>query len=150
MSTFESSYKSLLQGVSQQIPRERLPGQLTAQLNMLADPVTNLRRRPGAQFLKHRAWLDVDAEHILGWFTDVAGERLHVLLNTVTGEVLLMDGNLNELAMLAGGTYLQTTSPTEIRAATVGNEFFICNTGVLPTLQYGDVKPPKNGGLFLS
>lgn len=148
MSTFESSYKSLLQGVSQQIPRERLPGQLTAQLNMLADPVTNLRRRPGAQFLKHRAWLDVDAEHILGWFTDVAGERLHVLLNTVTGEVLLMDGNLNELAMLDGGTYLQTASPTKIRAATVGNEFFICNTGVLPTLQYGDVKPPKNGGFF--
>ena len=148
MSTFESSYKSLLQGVSQQIPRERLPGQLTAQLNMLADPVTNLRRRPGAQYLKHRAWLDVDAEHILGWFTDVAGERLHVLLNTNTGEVLLLDGNLTELAMLSGGEYLQTTNTTKIRAATVGNEFFICNTEVLPALQYGDIKPPKNGGFF--
>lgn len=148
MSTFESSYKSLLQGVSQQIPRERLPGQLTAQLNMLADPVTNLRRRPGAQYLKHRAWLDVDAEHILGWFTDVAGERLHVLLNTTTGQVLLMDGALNELAMLEGGEYLQTTNNGTIRAATVGNEFFIGNTAKLPALVYGDIKPPKNGGFF--
>lgn len=50
MSTFESSYKSLLQGVSQQIPSERLPGQLTSQLNMLSDPVTGLRRRPGVEF----------------------------------------------------------------------------------------------------
>lgn len=148
MSTYESSYKSLLQGVSQQIPRERLPGQLTAQLNMLADPVTNLRRRPGAQYLKHRAWFDVDAEHILGWFTDVAGERLHVLLNTTTGQVLLMDGALNELAMLEGGEYLQTTNNGTIRAATVGNEFFIGNTAKLPALVYGDIKPPKNGGFF--
>lgn len=148
MSTYESSYKSLLQGVSQQIPRERLPGQLTAQLNMLADPVTNLRRRPGAQFLKHRAWLDVDAEHILGWFTDVAGERLHVLLNTTTGQLLLMDSALNDLAMLEGGEYLQTTSNGTIRTATVGNEFFIGNTAKRPALVYGDIKPPKNGGFF--
>lgn len=147
ISTFESSYKSLLQGVSQQIPRERLPGQLTAQLNMLADPVTNLRRRPGAQFLKHRAWADVDAEHILGWFTDVAGERLHVILSTVTGEILLMDGNLNELALLNAGTYLQTTNPSSIRAATVGNECFLCNTEKLPALVHGGTTT-SDGGFF--
>lgn len=147
MSTYESSYKSLLQGVSQQIPRERLPGQLTAQLNMLADPVTNLRRRPGAQFLKHRAWADVDAEHILGWFTDVAGERLHVILNTVTGEILLMDGNLNELALLNAGAYLQTTDPSSIRASTVGNECFLCNTEKLPALVHGGTTT-SDGGFF--
>lgn len=147
MSTSESSYKSLLQGVSQQIPRERLPGQLTAQLNMLADPVTNLRRRPGAQYLKHRAWAAVDAGHILGWFTDVAGERLHVILNTATGEILLMDGNLNELAMLNAGAYLQTTNPSSIRAATVGNECFLCNTEKLPALVHGGTTT-SDGGFF--
>lgn len=42
MSTYEAAYKSLLQGVSQQLPEERLPGQLTAQVNMVSDPVTNL------------------------------------------------------------------------------------------------------------
>lgn len=149
MSTFESSYKSLLQGVSQQIPRERLPGQLTAQLNMLADPVTNLRRRPGAQYLKHRAWTDADASHILGWFTDVAGERLHVILNTVSGEILLLDGNLNELAMLNAGAYLQTTSPRSIRAATVGNECFLCNTEKLPALVHGGTTTSDGGFAYI-
>lgn len=149
MSTFESSYKSLLQGVSQQIPRERLPGQLTAQLNMLADPVTNLRRRPGAQYLKHRAWTDADASHILGWFTDVAGERLHVILNTVSGEILLLDGSLNELAMLNAGTYLQTTNPRSIRAATVGNECFLCNTEKLPALVHGGTTTSDGGFAYV-
>ena len=43
---------SLLQGVSQQIPRERLPGQVGAQLNMVSDLVTGIRRRPGIQHIK--------------------------------------------------------------------------------------------------
>lgn len=42
----DGSLKSLLQGVSQQPPRDRLPGQSTAQINMSADPVTGLTRRP--------------------------------------------------------------------------------------------------------
>lgn len=149
MSTFESSYKSLLQGVSQQIPRERLPGQLTAQLNMLADPVTNLRRRPGVQYLKHRTWADVGAENIVAWFTDVAGERLHVLLNTTTGELLLLDGVLNELAFLEGGTYLQTANNTTIRAATVGNEFFLCNTTKTPTITYSTDTNSDGGFIYI-
>lgn len=115
---------------------------------MLADPVTNLRRRPGAQFIKSRAWPDVDPTRIVGWFTDVAGERLHVLLNTVTGQLLLLDNALTELAMLEGGEYLQTTDNSTIRAATVGNEFFIGNTLRVPSLVYADVKPPTNGGFF--
>lgn len=43
----ELAYPSLLYGVSQQTPRERQNGQLTEQLNMLSDPVTGIRRRPG-------------------------------------------------------------------------------------------------------
>jgi len=149
MSTFESSYKSLLQGVSQQIPRERLPGQLTAQLNMLADPVTNLRRRPGAQYLQHRAWADVDATKIVGWFTDVAGERMHVMVNVVTGDILLLDGALNELGLLNAGAYLQSDDISKIRAATVGNEFFVCNTDVQPSLVHGGTTTSDGGFAYV-
>jgi hypothetical protein len=46
MTKVDGSLKSLLQGVSQQPPRDRLPGQSTDQLNMSADPVTGLTRRP--------------------------------------------------------------------------------------------------------
>ncbi|WKV16998.1 tail protein [Nostoc phage NMeng1] len=41
----DGSLKSLLQGVSQQPPRDRLPGQCTEQINMTADPVQGLARR---------------------------------------------------------------------------------------------------------
>lgn len=45
-----SSYPSILQGVSQQDPGNRLDGQCTEQVNMLPDPVHGLTRRHGSQF----------------------------------------------------------------------------------------------------
>lgn len=146
MSAFESAYKSLLQGVSQQIPKERLPGQLTSQLNMLSDPVTNLRRRPGSQFRYSRAFQDVAADRVLCWFTDVAGERMHVVLNCNTGKILLLDNSFTEIGFLDGGTYLQPTNTASIRATTVGNEFFLCNTEVLPALTVPSGTAPTNSG----
>lgn len=44
------SYASLVAGISQQIPELRRPGQLTAQVNMLPDPVEGLTRRPGSMY----------------------------------------------------------------------------------------------------
>src|SRR5512139_1419901 len=136
MSTYEAAYKSLLQGVSQQTPEERLPGQLSSQTNMLSDPVTNLRRRPGLQYETAWAWTSVTGSSVIGTFTDLAGARVHVLLNTATGQVKV----LNELyaleATLEGGAYLQNADPSRIRVASVGNEMFFCNLDVAPTLQY--------------
>ena len=149
MSTFEAAFKSLLQGVSQQIPSERLPGQLSAQLNMMSDPVTNLRRRPGAAYAHSFEWEDATDANIVTWFTDVAGQRCHVLLNTSNGKIKLLDEQYNTLADLEGGAYLTTSDPTKIRAATVGNEFFIGNCGVQPYTEAvwpGDV--PSTYGFF--
>lgn len=42
----DGSLKSLLQGVSQQPARDRLPGQCTEQINMSSDPVAGLTKRP--------------------------------------------------------------------------------------------------------
>lgn len=44
------SWTSLLQGVSQQIPEVRFPGQHTEQVNMIPDPVVGLARRPGSEW----------------------------------------------------------------------------------------------------
>lgn len=136
MSTFESSHKSLLMGVSQQVPEERLPGQLTAQLNMLADPVTNLRRRPGLQFTHQFAWAGAEDGKVIAWFTDVAGVRCHVLLNIATGAIRLKDENYNVLQDLDAGAYLIADDMKDIRATTVGNEFFLCNVTKAPVLTY--------------
>lgn len=149
MSTYEAAYKSLLQGVSQQLPEERLPGQLTAQTNMMSDPVTNLRRRPGALYRKSFAWADADAARVLGWFTDIAGSRVHILLNTVTGNMRVLSENFTQEATLEGGAYLTSADPTRIRATSVGNEFFLCNVDKVPALAYaGTEQDPKLAGFF--
>ncbi|QHJ75315.1 tail tubular B [Sphaerotilus phage vB_SnaP-R1] len=149
MSTYEASYKSLLQGVSQQLPEERLPGQLTSQVNMVSDPVTNLRRRPGVLFRKSWAWASADYEHSLGWFTDIAGSRVHILLNTNTGNIRILNENFVEEASLNAGAYLINADPTHIRATSVGNEFFLCNVDKSPVVQYGTTDPnPANSGFF--
>lgn len=149
MSTYEAAYKSLLQGVSQQLPEERLPGQLTSQVNMVSDPVTNLRRRPGVLFRKSWAWASADYEHSLGWFTDIAGSRVHILLNTNTGNIRILNENFVEEASLDAGAYLINTDPTHIRATSVGNEFFLCNVDKSPVVQYGTTDPnPANSGFF--
>lgn len=149
MSTYEAAYKSLLQGVSQQLPEERLPGQLTSQVNMVSDPVTNLRRRPGVLFRKSWAWDNADYGHSLGWFTDIAGSRVHILLNTNTGNIRILNENFVEEASLNAGAYLVNTDPTRIRATSVGNEFFLCNVDKTPVAQYGTTDPnPANSGFF--
>jgi len=149
MSTYESSYKSLLQGVSQQRAEERLPGQLTAQTNMLSDPVTNLRRRPGMRYRADLAWTGVDAAHLLGWFTDIAGARVHILLNTNDGSMRILDEDFNVEATLAGGAYLTNTDPTRIRATSVGNELFFCNVDAVPQLEYDSTaQDPTLAGFF--
>jgi len=149
MSAFESSYKSLLQGVSQQIPSERLPGQVGAQENMLSDPVTNVRRRPGCALAFSRASTDSNSDNLKGWFTDIAGERVHVILNTATGEVVLLDEAHTELAVLDGAPYLVASAPNMIQAATVGDEFFLLNRSIKPTAgAAGAGDDPQGAGFF--
>ena len=47
----DGSLVSLIQGVSQQPPRDRLPGQCSVQENMTSDPVDGLGRRPPTEYV---------------------------------------------------------------------------------------------------
>lgn len=149
MSACESSYKSLLQGVSQQIPSERLDGQVGAQSNMLSDPVTNARRRPGAAYAFHRTSADATSTNIKGWFTDIAGQRVHVILNCTTGEIVILSATYAELAVLDASAYITAATPKMIQATTVGDEFYILNRDVKPTLGAVAAGPdPTKAGFF--
>lgn len=57
MAKVSGSYKSLIRGVSEQVPEERLPGQHAAQDNMLSDPVRGLIRRHGSTMIRESAML---------------------------------------------------------------------------------------------
>ena len=49
------SYASLVHGVSEQVPQQRKPGQVTEQVNLIADPVTGLTRRHGSRWQAEKA-----------------------------------------------------------------------------------------------
>lgn len=134
MSSFEDSYKSQLQGVSQQIARDRLDGQVTAQENMLSDPTTNLRRRPGAAYAYSLSIPNATAESIRAWDTDLAGVKCHVVLNIVDGVVRVLSSTYALLATLPATPYLVAADINSVQAATVGDEFFLCNTERKPVL----------------
>jgi len=57
------STASLVQGVSQQVPSERAPGQHTEVVNMLPDPVTGLTRRHGTIMLTERQLPNPQSEY---------------------------------------------------------------------------------------
>lgn len=132
MSAFESSYKSQLQGVSQQVARERLDGQVSVQENMLSDPVSNVRRRPGAQWVYSSFTGNGNINSMRAWETEVGGERVQIILNTEVGRLWVLDSNYTQKAVL-NSTYLMTSKPQDIQTAVVGQEFFIANLGVTPT-----------------
>lgn len=149
MSTFESAYPALLQGVSQQIPPERLPGQVTAQVNMLSDAVTGLRRRPGSEYKYSMPWADSTPDNVYAWFTDIAGQRVHILVNSGAGEVAVLSEDFSEQTILGPIEYLQSAKLNGIRGASVANEFFLCNVEKMPVLQSSaSANDPRNAGFF--
>lgn len=68
-----SSYAPQLRGVSQQIPQERGPGQISEQINMLSDPVEGLSRRHGSLMVAEKstglAWVAAADEDVKGYRT---------------------------------------------------------------------------------
>lgn len=151
MAAFEGSHKSLLQGVSQQVARERLDGQVAAQNNMLSDPVTNLRRRPGAAVRRMLTITGSTSGSVMAWDTDIGGYRLRVLLDRNTGTVRLLDEDYADLQTLVS-TYLIAADRKDIQATTVGENFVMTNLTVKPTLGAAvsaGIEPTKRGWFYI-
>lgn len=133
MSSYETSYESLLQGVSQQVPRARLPGQLAAQENMLSDPVTGLRRRPGIKHTVSDSFPTAKVDSVVCWFTDVAGEQCHIMVESVTGTVVIRDNKYTEIKRFSNIDYLKAPLAAALRMSSVGDSVFIANVIKKPT-----------------
>lgn len=151
MSYMESAHKNLLMGVSQQAPQDRVPGQLSTQLNMISDPVTGLRRRPGTEFINVLADLDLDtAVRPRVYHTDINNRSVVMLVFPHTGDLLVFDDQTGEeLYRPATTPYLQAASASLIQLVTMGDEVFIVNLGIKPgKLPPTGTKNPKRFGYF--
>lgn len=136
MAVFEGSHGNILQGVSQQIPRSRLEGQVSEQINMVSDPVTGIRRRQGCKIKREAISEEATITSIKAWRTEVAGTKVEFLLDTVTGK-LRIDEDGKEKVYLTSN-YLVAPKSSFIRHAVVGESLYILNKKIIPK---GDTSP---------
>ena len=129
MTVVDSAYASLVQGVSQQTPYQRRPGQMEEQLNMLSDPVYGLRRRPGAQGLSE---FNVDAlGTILASTTAELGVKYY--------HVIVHPGSLRVIPVLAPATeyvldapYLTGATRTDVMLTSMRGDLWVGNRKAMP------------------
>lgn len=149
--TFEGVMPSLLQGVSQQIPRERQPGQLGALQNMLCDPVTGLRRRPPARSVSLTSMLAPADDFLFTAYIERGTDGRHLLINTQTGYWQLLSKDTGTLVNSGTSTYLQTSiGATSIQTASINGLTYILNTEKQPVTNVSNAgrTDPSTTGFF--
>ena len=135
----ELAYPSLLFGVSQQTPRERQNGQLTEQLNMLSDPVTGLRRRPGLQVqFELESNADIDWTKVWSQYMEIGELQINLFIFTQSGRWMAIDKNLQTLIASGQTEYFKASSASSIRATN--------NTGLGWVLNTEQKPKPETGG----
>ena len=124
---YEGTYRSLIQGVSQQTPQERLDGQLGAQVNMLSDPVNGLRRRTGTK-LHGRMNVPSGSKFEL---VQLGGEYY---IQCVTPDGRLVITRFSDMEVLHDSQYpyLAHANKGTIRSTISRNQSFILNTEKVP------------------
>lgn len=124
---YEGTYRSLIQGVSQQTPQERLDGQLGAQVNMLSDPVNGLRRRTGTK-LHGRMNVPTGSKFEL---LQLGGEYY---IQCVTPDGRLVITRFSDMEVLHDSQYpyLVHNNKGTIRSTISRNQSFILNTEKVP------------------
>lgn len=153
MAALDGATKSLMQGVSQQVPRERLDGQVSLQVNMLSDLVEGMRRRPGMQHLLSGVFSGsaFTREQVFATSVDIADTSVHVLVNTATGNLRVYS---QAMALLQSGTYpyLVAASASQIQTAALRGYLYLCNTTKVPSKSVDNVgrqDPAKTGFMYI-
>lgn len=153
MSAIDGAIKSLMQGVSQQVPRERLDGQVSLQQNMLSDLVRGMRRRPGTRALYHGIFANSmwNSSQIFATAVDVNDENIHILINTGTGALNLFREDMSLIAAVSV-PYLIAEDASKIQTAALRGDLYMCNTSVKPAKYVdntGKQDPDKTGFFFV-
>lgn len=123
----DGSLKSLLQGVSQQPVRDRLPGQCTEQINMSADPVKGLTRRPGDDLVNK---LGPDAT-VQGWgnFQTQDGRQFLCKITSTGPQIFDYNGTQYTVNLTGGAGYWSTAGKWSF--ATMKSKTYLANSGVV-------------------
>lgn len=143
----EGSYPAMLQGVSQQVEHERLAGQVQEQVNMMADPQTGLRRRPGAKRYFDSVHGGNALTHLAATEATIGGESLHVHVDAAAGTIKLYNSVGAALATLSS-PYVLAPGRSNIRFANLNDELFILNTSKAPLVSTSSAVGNAAKGFF--
>lgn len=133
MSYKESAHKNLLMGVSQQAPQDRLPGQLSEQINMVSDPVTGLRRRPGSELINFIGSFDLtNAPRPKIYHTDINNRSVVIVVFVHTNVMWVMDDQTGEILQIINDAYLNAGAASNLPMVTIGDDVFIANLTIKP------------------
>lgn len=129
----------LFNGVSQQPPHKRFPGQVERATNCVGNVFDGASVRPGTSFLVQLSGLDASGNYRLHpinrdeneQYLVIYGEGDLFVVNALTGASATVTINS------AANTYLNLNSPTadQLRFRTIGDSTFIVNTTVEPGTQ---------------
>ena len=151
-SSIEGAYKSLLQGVSQQIPRLRLDGQVSTQVNMLSDPVTNVRRRAGTPLLATYNFGSVTGTDLYTQYLERGVDGRNLVINTSTGSWWLLDKTGASVVSNGQDDYLKAAQgSSSIQTTSVSGELFILNREAVPNVvRSGSKQDPTTTGWYFT
>ena len=152
MAALEGTYKSLLQGVSQQVPRLRLDGQVTTQDNMLSDPVTSVRRRPGTPLHATYDFGTVTSTNLYTEYLERGSDGRNLVINTDSGNWWLLSKDATTVVSSGTDSYFVTTNgASSIQTTSVGGETFILNIEMKPvTSTSSSKKDPDTTGWYFT
>lgn len=127
----DGSLKSLLQGVSQQPTRDRLPGQCTAQENMSSDPISGLTRRPPTDLVGSLG----SSSDVRGWHNFETSDGRKFLAFFHDSVVDVFDLNAEQQAVThASGSAAYIKLLGSMRFSTIEDETYVVNRTAVPTM----------------
>lgn len=139
--------------MSQQIPRERQPGQLGAQLNMLSDPVSGLRRRPPAEIAWQSTIDNPGLDELFVEYVERGTDGRHLLINTANGNWWLLSKNGQGIVTSGNDPYfVATVGQTSIQTASIAGLTYILNTEMQPNTTVdntGRIDPSTTGFFYV-
>lgn len=151
MAYFEGSYRQNLFGVSQQVPKDRLDGQVNRQLNMVSDLTTGPRRRPpvaGSAVL--RTYTDMD--RVVRMNTQIGGRAVVLVIDTVAGGLTIADELTGQVLQTFSHIYFLSPTASNMQGVTLDDTFIFVNLGVKPVEAFnpdiGLVPIPERRGYY--
>ena len=135
MTMYSGQTTQLLQGVSQQHPKDRAEGQIGAQVNCISDVVEGLRRRPSVIALSDLSGIatgfTLDDDTAIYSYSRGDGTEEYIILVDTSGNIKIYDAFTGAAKTVTNNnaTYLATSSPrSDLRFHTIGDTTFVLNT----------------------